>query len=1430
MCSITTHLKTSKWKSTIVMLICWSVIPILFLVLLEATLYCCGYGVSKEAVRIIETERGKVHLFNISNLYQVTDEHSTETFSIPEWKEDKTYRIFVFGGSATHGWGYNGSFVQMLQIMLMRRYPGIRFEIYNLAAAGLNSSIMCTLAHRVMPLNPDAFLIYMGNNEVHGHYGLIEMHGVRRGRVPTPLEIRLHQFSRRSRLIQYFDNLYKTVEKKNLLNSPAHQLRIDDPRLSSVWRNFKRNLLDIFDIASQVETDVFISTLGANVRGWPPYPDIIWDDLTANEKKQFHHHFDKGIELEKQSNWINASEMYDMALEITHTCPSLLYRNATCLWHLGNFTKAREYYEQALELDIFFWVRAKKDFNNTIRAAVDEYNASSLWLVEGQERLQSSSPHGVPGNELFADSCHFRPEGMYVLAEAFFDQMTFRLPLWVKQHEDSNSPVPSLDEIMKLLGMSNMLLAGDLERLINKSKEYGLENVDYLQLELESIRNTPKKIDYEKQMTLIQDIVASGVEDIVLASKFLECLVNVTEPLTSKHWNMLKSLEERYSYDLSYQRQYGELLHLYHKEEELQIVYKRILDRVPSDTQVGLELFSLLLKHGKYEEAQSLHRSLEKYGVAPETLFSKVYEILWDNNIKSIEYLEAYKDKYHLNPMYWCYLSLAYRRSDMGNQAEYACRRAFELDPKQPIALNLLGRIEVSRGNFLEGFSLLEHPLSKKLSITPGIGEFYIEIGNQIYNENNLHKALQLYQKSLCFVDDEFWPQLQAGNILERLGRIKEARKAYENALTANPDSYDAATKIDSIFRGLPVEQEHIGLDFWCSFSKNHPENTLPLYFKALALERAKRPIEACSVYKKLLDMDPGHANALRNLGALIVARGDVSEGIKYLESAANHDYQLAIPIASYCRETGDLFFSQGKHDKALQLYQTALKIVPGDLWPLVRIEDIYIAKDDVETAIRMYKDVLLSNPESSLAATRLHNLFQNSKVNQKESELNFWKSLTEMYPEAAEPRYFTACNLEQQGKYEEAELIYEQLIISHPEFANAWKNLGARMILNGQVNTGVEYMIKAISFNQDLVGPTILTCSELVQRLIDKGKYKKAFFLCEAALDIKPLHIPLILHVAEIYEYMNNYEEARKTYKVVLGIDPNSELAATKIDVLFQRLPENRRNEALNFWKLQTEKHPEAVTPRYYEALFLERSDKQEEAFMCYDDLLSLYPEHAPSLIRIGALSMVRGDVDEGLSYIHEAVSIDGAMTDVAVSRCSEVADYFLTQYEYQTSLRIFYTALSISPSDLGLLACIGEVYEAMNDIEAARKTYEELLWLAPESPITAERLDRIFNLLYNGRGDDMVHFWTSIVKKHPNAITPNYYLAVSYEISGKARRAHLLYTKIQKSAADSNTTVIRSNAFNMLSENIRKGIFRTKGTMPNSFNLFLDSSPCYP
>ena len=252
MCSITTHLKTSKWKSTIVMLICWSVIPILFLVLLEATLYCCGYGVSKEAVRIIETERGKVHLFNISNLYQVTDEHSTETFSIPEWKEDKTYRIFVFGGSATHGWGYNGSFVQMLQIMLMRRYPGIRFEIYNLAAAGLNSSIMCTLAHRVMPLNPDAFLIYMGNNEVHGHYGLIEMHGVRRGRVPTPLEIRLHQFSRRSRLIQYFDNLYKTLDKKNLLNSPAHQLRIDDPRLSSVWHNFKRNLLEIFDIAELI--------------------------------------------------------------------------------------------------------------------------------------------------------------------------------------------------------------------------------------------------------------------------------------------------------------------------------------------------------------------------------------------------------------------------------------------------------------------------------------------------------------------------------------------------------------------------------------------------------------------------------------------------------------------------------------------------------------------------------------------------------------------------------------------------------------------------------------------------------------------------------------------------------------------------------------------------------------------------------------------------------------------------------------------------------------------------------------------------------------------------------------------------------------------------------------------------------------------------
>lgn len=88
------------------------------------------------------------------------------TLSYP--KSKTTFRVFVFGGSATRGLGFphNGSFSGRLSGMLGAAFPNKRIEVVNLGAVGYSSNQVKELAKEVLKNgDPDLMVIYSGNNE-----------------------------------------------------------------------------------------------------------------------------------------------------------------------------------------------------------------------------------------------------------------------------------------------------------------------------------------------------------------------------------------------------------------------------------------------------------------------------------------------------------------------------------------------------------------------------------------------------------------------------------------------------------------------------------------------------------------------------------------------------------------------------------------------------------------------------------------------------------------------------------------------------------------------------------------------------------------------------------------------------------------------------------------------------------------------------------------------------------------------------------------------------------------------------------------------------------------------------------------------------------------------------------------------------------------
>ncbi len=89
-------------------------------------------------------------------------------FQVPVKKGPGAYRVFVFGSSAIYS---RQTSSRILQMMLRQAAPGVQWEFYNAACPGMNSNTMWAAARACARMQPDLFLVYMGNNEAVGPYG-----------------------------------------------------------------------------------------------------------------------------------------------------------------------------------------------------------------------------------------------------------------------------------------------------------------------------------------------------------------------------------------------------------------------------------------------------------------------------------------------------------------------------------------------------------------------------------------------------------------------------------------------------------------------------------------------------------------------------------------------------------------------------------------------------------------------------------------------------------------------------------------------------------------------------------------------------------------------------------------------------------------------------------------------------------------------------------------------------------------------------------------------------------------------------------------------------------------------------------------------------------------------------------------------------------
>ncbi|MEN9777718.1 MAG: hypothetical protein RJB04_1473, partial [Verrucomicrobiota bacterium] len=351
---------------------------------------------------------------------------------IREQKEPGTLRVLVLGESAALGDPEPGfGMPRFLQAQLETRYPGRKIEVLNAAITALNSHALRRIASDSIRLGADVWVVYPGNNEVHGPFGPASNP---LGKAPSLAVVRTGLLLRSTAIGQWIfriqegqgDGLSLAPRWAGLETFSKSPISADDPRLEIVRESYRRNLADLVRFGVESGAQVLLGTMAVNLPDCPPFgslpldgsPQILaqWKDLA-----------DRGRAQDAAGDWSGAVESWTQAVALAPRHAESRFQLGLARLNAGDAARGTSDLEAARDWDTLRF-RADSRIVAITREVAAAAASPRVLLVDAAAELQGEDPQRPPGADLFFEHVHLRPEGNDRLARLFAKALVTCLP------------------------------------------------------------------------------------------------------------------------------------------------------------------------------------------------------------------------------------------------------------------------------------------------------------------------------------------------------------------------------------------------------------------------------------------------------------------------------------------------------------------------------------------------------------------------------------------------------------------------------------------------------------------------------------------------------------------------------------------------------------------------------------------------------------------------------------------------------------------------------------------------------------------------------------------------------------------------------------------------------------------------------------------
>src|SRR5262245_1856384 len=249
---------------------------------------------------------------------------------------------------------------------------------------------------------------------------------------------------------------------------------------------------------------------------------------------------------------------------------------------------------------------------------------------------------------------------------------------------------------------------------------------------------------------------------------------------------------------------------------------------------------------------------------------------------------------------------------------------------------------------------------------SPETPSFHAELGEAFVKLGDLEHALPELAHVVELVPTDAGAHYDLGDALQQMGRNEEARPHLELALKLEPEMAAAHVGMGNVLRaeGRP----DLAAGEYSEALRLRPGYAEAEYNLAMTFLDRNLPDKALESFARALEHKPGWGLVHVKLANLLLGRGRAEEAVPHFEAAlaqSSGDPDLHDDL-------GVALQALGRPDEAREHYLAAAELAPKSFRPLVNLGNLAFLQGDDELALQRYEEALRLEPGQAEPTARL--------------------------------------------------------------------------------------------------------------------------------------------------------------------------------------------------------------------------------------------------------------------------------------------------------------------------------------------------------------------------------------------------------------------------------------------------------------------------